>query len=222
MSDEVQNAVVLRLNDACSRWHFRKMRQFGNAMLARPTNGGSQVVDIGMIRSGAGIGVVVGVGIRVDGVEERVNRYQTAYTPFPVPKRLGERTLTIGAELGQLIDGRQRRREVMAVAAVDEVVAEVTREIEGYGLPWLDRFSDLREVYRTLAADDDEAQRMCPVAYARAMRAIALAAQLGVAADDVRALVTRKLNAVKQAGDAMLPLVERFSEELTPSVGQAH
>lgn len=114
------------------------------------------------------------VGVRFDGVERKVAAYQE-HLPFVTEKDLA-RSRTLGTRLGWSAGGFWRKKwYIKDEPGVLSALKGVTRLVRKTGIPFLEKFSQLEEAMRVLAADDKEAQRLTMPDANRAQLAIAMA-----------------------------------------------
>ncbi len=135
---------------------------------------GRWIFHVAFVPHDAHFDVTGDVAIRIDAVEDVVNRGNTALLA-----RDRKRTATIGAELGNIADGRQRRWTVRTATDLIDVAASVVREFETFGLPYLERYSNLETMLEAISREDRSSWLHAPIHDARWKRAVALAVVLG-------------------------------------------
>ncbi len=135
----------------------------------RRTEVGWWTVHLGFVEHPADFDVTVDVAIRVDAVETMINSSDKG-----LRKRARERTATVGIELGNLIDGRQRRWTVVAGNELPQIAISIAREVEDFGLPYLRRLSNLEQMLEVLKANDASAWKHSPIHGVRCKAVLAL------------------------------------------------
>ena len=122
--------------------------------------------------------VAADVGLRVDAVEEML------LPAIAGRKRQRSRSATVGAEIGNIADGRWHEWYVRPTDDHDAIADEIVHAFVSFGIPYLARLSDLQELLGALAQDGSAAVFYNPIPSSRCRRAIALALLLG---DNARA-----------------------------------
>ena len=110
------------------------------------------------------------VAIRFDEVEHLVNQYKDFLTDAEKNK-----TCTLGAELGNIREGRPMRWTLNNLEDIDSIAGSILKAFETIGLPYLDTYSSMERTYEALIGDDRSAWLHSPFHDERALRAIALA-----------------------------------------------
>ncbi len=114
------------------------------------------------------------VAIRVDKVENLVNADNKVLS-----RREKSETATIGAELGNIADHRQKRWTVASASDLESTARSLITEFAKFGIPYLERFSDLETMLEALADNQPSGWLHSPVHASRCKRAVALALVLG-------------------------------------------
>lgn len=114
--------------------------------------------------------ITISVSIRVNKVEEIINN-SNGY----LKKSEQSKTSTIGCELGNLSNGFQKRYEVFEDTKLDNVVNEIIESIKKHAFPFIEKYSNLYNIYSIVLKDDKESWMVSPVHYHRAQSAIVLA-----------------------------------------------
>ena len=151
---------------------------------------GAWVVHVSVIKHESDLDLTMDVAVRVDAVENCINRWNTGLTA--ADKR---RTVTVGAELGNIVDGRNRRWTIAAPSACTDVAEGMVEEFEKFGVPYLTRMSNLEAMLDSIASIDRSSWLHSPIHGVRGKKAVALALVLG-------------------KRDLALELVERFTAVL--------
>lgn len=161
---------------------------------------------MGFIPHEVEVDVTANVAIRVDAVEDLINR-----NTLLLSTRDQRRTATMGIELGNLADHRQRRWTLGKREDVEAVASGILHEFEKFGLPYLERFSDLGAMFEVLSRNDQSAWLHSPIHSARCERAVALGLVLG-RRDAARAVADSCIAFLAERGD---PGLRGFKESLT-------
>lgn len=74
---------------------------------------------------------------------------------------------TVGVELGNLADGRQKRWTLAGPGDLEPVANDLVRWFEEFGEPFLLRYSDLHELIAVLEEGGREAGLICPISARR-------------------------------------------------------
>src|SRR2546422_1220772 len=132
---------------------------------------GRWILHISFIDHESDFHVTADVAIRVNAVEDLVHRGLGSPTTR-------SRTATIGAELGNIADHRQRRWAVTRSEEINAVVEALVSEFKKFGLPYLQQYSDLKKMLDLLSPNDQSAWLHAPIHLRRCMSAVALAVVL--------------------------------------------
>jgi hypothetical protein len=125
------------------------------------------------------------VAIRINAVEDIVNRYDTKRTPAEKRK-----SMTIGGELGNISAGRPLRWTVPDVRGALKICDQLLDAFEKIGLAFLRAHSDVAAVHHVLTSPGPRAALLAPVLGSRYMRVVASAHVLG-ATSDIERLINR-------------------------------
>jgi hypothetical protein len=117
--------------------------------------------------------VAASVGLRVDAVEEML------VPAIPERKRQRTRSATVGAEIGNIADGRWHEWYIRPTDDHDAVADEIVHAFVSFGIPYLERLSDLEALLGALSQDGPAAVFYNPMPSSRCRRAVALALLLG-------------------------------------------
>jgi hypothetical protein len=165
---------------------------------------------LAFIRHETDFDVTADVAVRVDAVEELVN----ASTPY-LPAKIKNTTATVGADLGNLDTGAQRRWTIADKADIEAVASAIVSDFLRIGIPYFDRFHDLDTLFSMLRRNDQEAWLHCAIHHARCMRAVALAVVLK--RREVRSLIEAEAAFLSKRNDFGLAEFEQFASAVTSS-----
>ncbi len=116
--------------------------------------------------------VTADVAIRFDQVEELISRYMN--DPL-LTKSEKTNTFTLGCELGNLSEGRQRR---WTLACSDDILGVAESVLEAFakiGIPYIETYSDPQKALEVLSGDGPASWLHSPLHGERAKRAVAMA-----------------------------------------------
>jgi hypothetical protein len=181
----------------------------------KPVSGGRWVLHISFIPHEGEFDLTADVAIRIDAVEDLVLRDNTAMLA-----KDKKRTATIGAELGNIADGRQRRWTVGSSTDIDLSAASVLKEFEAFGLPYLQRYSNLQTMLAAITSDDRSSWLHSPIHDARLKRALAVAVVLGQLAT-AREIAERGSEFLRSRKDPGAASFEAFARGMIPGTAEA-
>lgn len=142
--------------------------------------------------------VTADVALRFNAVEDLVNRYDTKLS-----KAESRRSMTMGAELGNLSEGRPMRWTISDLGEIAEVGHRVLDVFGRIGLPFLQAHNDLVSLHKLLAGETALTRLVAPILGPRYMRAIATACLLG-AFDEARTRASQYEAALLKEDDLYL------------------
>jgi hypothetical protein len=158
---ELRNELLLRLDDRLHPLGFRLRKTLRD--FRREVRGCSQFLHIAFINHPSDFDVTADVAVRHHPVENMLNEERTYLKESE--KKL---TATVGAELGNILGIGQHRWTVANERDIPIVVDGVVNHFEKVGLPFLERFTSLEEVFRVLSVNRSEALLVCPLPEKRA------------------------------------------------------
>ncbi len=172
---------------------------------------GRWAVHVGLIDHEADVDITVDVAIRFDEVEH----IAVSDSPLLNAKDRAA-TFTLGVELGNLVDGRQRRWTLRSAANVADVAQDIVKIIRDFGLPYLERFSDLETALALLSGSGREAWLHSPFHEPRYRRAIALALLLGKE-ERAKEIAIEGETFLRSRADPSLPALKHFVSRVLPT-----
>ncbi len=137
----------------------------------KKTDFGKLIFQLGAIPHVTDVDIIVNLGIRHDALQELVHESDIFV------RNGGKGTSSVGAELGNISQGNQRRWTLASEEDVPEVAASITEAFDSIALPYFERFSSLEAILDVTSGEDSWIH--CPFHDARAKRAIAAAFLLG-------------------------------------------
>lgn len=150
---------------------------------------------------------IADVALRVDAVQEMIHQDDALSSKEKLE------TATFGCELGNLSEGKQRRWKVASEADVKAVVASIETALVSIVLPYIERYSNLDEMFSVLSRNDRDAWLHSPFHHYRAMRALALAIVLGKR-DRVESIIKESEAFMKSINDPNLRFFQSFANKM--------
>ncbi len=183
---------------------------------SKKTPFGQATFHLAFIKHEDDFDVTADIGIRFDQVEELVNRDDKLLT-----KSDKAETYTIGSELGNLSEDRQKRWTVASADDVPILADSVTDSFRKVALPYVENFSDAKRVLEILSGDGPDSWLHSPLHDARAKRAVCMA--LTMYDEDVaRKLAKAKLLFLEQRKDFGLSSFRAFLENIGFTTSPPH
>ncbi len=163
-------AFLSRLAQELAKRGYRTTKKDPNTFTRKHPGGRMDVLHVGLVRHGdEDFDATLDCGLRVDAAERLVGELTGMDT---------RDSTTMGNEVGNLVDGKQRRWKVAAAEDVDAAVAAVLQAAETIAFPLFEKNSDPARALATLR-DPVEGPRHSPFDARRYIRALALAAVAG-------------------------------------------
>ncbi len=169
---------------------------------------GRAMVHLSFINHVIDFDVTVDVGIRLDELEDMINQGYSRLT-----ENEKKNTATIGVELGNLTQGKQKRWTIASESDIDTVVIEIVDEVRNVAIPYIEKFSDLENVLEICRRDDPEAWDNSPIDYKRAINAIGLAKLMGKN-ELLESLIKDKTKYLQEQNDYGLPIFLEFVKKI--------
>jgi hypothetical protein len=136
----------------------------------------SWIVHIGFVKHQSDVDATIDLAIRFEAVER-------ALVAIGFARPGGA---TVGAELGNIVDGRPRRGTLEDVSEAPVVAKGMTAEVEKFAMPWFARHMVLDQLLTLLLQNDQESWLVSPHHVKRWLSAVALAMHLGTAGRAVK------------------------------------
>jgi len=174
----------------------------------RKTPFGRQTFHVSFIRHAHDCDVTADVAIRIDALEDLLNEWNGTLS-----KSERKQTHSMGAELGNISEGRQRRWSLASEDDIPEAVPSVMALFESVGLPYLERYSNLEQALADLSGDDRASWLHSPFHDLRAERATGLAFVLGHH-EGLDELIATKTRFLRERNDPGLDRFLAFAKEL--------
>lgn len=125
---------------------------------------------LSFIRSIDCFDITLNVAVRFEKVEEMVFRASKQ-----ISKKAKRLTATIGLDVSNYTEGSRKRWHVDGETDLDETAQAISNYFSKYGLPYLEKFSDVETAFGVLKSETKEAWLHSPVHHMRAKRALAFA-----------------------------------------------
>ncbi len=174
----------------------------------RKTPFGRQTFHVSFIKHAHDCDVTADVAIRIDALEDLLNERNEALS-----KSERKQTHSMGAELGNISEGRQRRWTLASEDDIPQVVSSMISLFESVGLPYLETYSNLERALEALSGDDQASWLHSPFHDLRAQLAIGLAFVLG-RHERLDALIAAKTQFLKDRNDPGLDRFLAFAKDL--------
>lgn len=118
--------------------------------------------------------VTASVAVRFNELEDLINEGNDLLS-----KAEKKGTFSLGADLGNISEGKQKRWTVASPGDVEGVCQSIMDAFVAIGIPYLEKYTDIETALEAFSRDDEEAWLYSPFHDARAKRAIGLAFLLG-------------------------------------------
>ena len=174
----------------------------------RETPFGRQTFHVNFIKHAHDSDVTADVAIRIDALEDLLNEWNATLS-----KAERKQTHSMGAELGNISQGRQRRWSLASEDDIPEVVSSVMALFESVGLPYLEKYSDLEQALQALSGDGQASWLHSPFHDLRAQLAIGLAFVLGHH-ERLDELIAAKARFLRERKDPGLDRFLAFAKEI--------
>lgn len=169
---EVKHRLLAEVGDRL-REHGFALRA-GDQSFVRKRPSGRSAFHLAFIDHESDFDVTADVAVRFDDVEELVH----GQNPL-LSARARKETYTLGAELGNLADGRQRRWSVLGESDLPRIADDIYAWFLRFGLPYIERYSSRENALSALSDNGPTGWKHSPVHLLRCQRALALAGSLG-------------------------------------------
>jgi hypothetical protein len=179
---------------------------------SRKTSFGRQTFHVSFIKHAHDCDITADVAIRINALEDLLNEWNATLS-----KAERKQTHSMGAELGNITEGRQRRWTLVSEDDIPETVASVMALFESVGLPYLEKYSNLEQALEAVSGDDRASWLHSPFHDLRANRAVGLAFVLGHH-ERLDELIAGKARFLRERND---PGLDRFLAFATEIKGRA-
>lgn len=208
----LQEALLTKLDAELSGFGFRL--NLAKRVFRSRRHFGSVTITLNTIKHGnIDFDVTGNVGLRIDAVEEVVNKYNTMATDADKAS-----TVTIGSEFGNIINGCQKRWTVKDDGDIDGVSNEFLQNVKMIAIPYIDKYSNLRNTLEVLSGNTPSSWLHSPSHGDRCRRALALAYILQDS-QKIKFLIEANTIFLKSRNDYSLRSFELLVKELTSSKG---
>ena len=180
-------AILLNKDDFEKRIYGQSIR--------KPIVNGIAAVHFSFINHEDNFDITVDVGIRYNELENMKNEDVTYLTT-----KEKSNTFTIGAELGNMSIGQQKRWRVYSIDDIDLVTSSMYEDIKNVIFPFIEKYSSREKAFNLCIKDDLEANLFCAFDDNRAINAIGLALILNKD-DQLKELVLKKKKYLEDKND---------------------
>jgi hypothetical protein len=140
----------------------------------KDNHSGKSAFHVSFIKHRGDVDLTADVAIRIEALEELVNADDAG-----ISAKDSKATFSIGAELGNLSDGKPQRWTLVTPDDVPSVVPSIVAAFESIGLPFLSRYADPKAALELLVRNDTQSRRVSPIAVLRWKQIVGLALLLG-------------------------------------------
>lgn len=136
---------------------------------------GQWTVHIAFIpHRGVDLSISPSVSIRIDAVEDLANQHRNN-----LPAQVARRTATLGADLSNLSDTVPMRWTMVSLEDAAPVAEAICSDVRRIGYPFLERYSDMGNVFKLLSSSDSRDWWQAPGNDTRCNAAVTLAFLMG-------------------------------------------
>jgi hypothetical protein len=198
----LQSALINKFQIGLSEYGFSACEQKGSFEKHMPSS--SWVFRLGFIKHELDVDAIASISVRLASLEELLSQ-------IDITKQ--SNGFSLGCELGNLLDHRQKRWTMTSREDVEIVYKSILAMFVTTGVPYLEHFSIMHNALEIFSRDDKMGWLHCPVHVERAKRAIGAAFLLG---NDtlLRELIQRKTAFLESRNDPDLPLFNRIKDNL--------
>lgn len=158
----------------------------------KPVQNGRAAVHLSFIDHETDFDVTVDFAVRIDKLEELKNKDNTY-----LKEKEKKETATIGVELGNLIEGNQKRWTISSEEDIEKVADEIYSKIVEEGIPYIDKYSNLDNILFVCLKDDEDSMLHSPFGDDRAINAVGLAKMLN--RGDIKEIISKKKMYLKES-----------------------
>jgi len=188
-----------------SGYRFKSARR----SFERSTDCGKVSFHLAFINHPNDFDITADIAIRFDALEDMLN----AHRPYLSEKKK-KGTFSMGTELGNWIEGRQKRWSVRAESDVPPAVAAILKTFRAHGEPYLEKYSNPENAYAVLSGDEETAFRHSSTRELTALRSVGLAKIL--ARPEISDLIEKHRELLAKKRDRGLPNFLEFVKAEVP------
>jgi hypothetical protein len=160
---ELKKEIVGKLKLGMAEYGFAYK---GNGMdFERIMRGVRWSFRLGFIKHTSDFDVIASIAVGIDALENLIYEDEPSFLPG----------YSLGAELGNISEGKQRRWNICTEEDIGPVSISILKTFLDVGLPYLERYSVMKNALEAFSGDDRSAWLHSPFHDERAKRAIALA-----------------------------------------------
>lgn len=169
---ELQDASLVELDDQLATYGFKRPARSQSYYRKAPW--GRSAFHISYIKHRTDCDLTADVAVRIDELEQLVN----ANNPS-IAEAERNKTFSLGAELGNISEGRPKRWTLATLEDVTRVVPSVMAMFREVGLPYIERYASLQNAFEALRPNDRASWLHSPFHGERCRQIVALALLLG-------------------------------------------
>ncbi|MCG1025142.1 hypothetical protein [Dehalobacter sp.] len=207
MNDKKQakNIILQKISTYLIQYGFDK--KIHGQSFWKPIVEGRAMVHLSFINHENDFDITVSVSIRFDALEELINADNALLKP---KEKL--MTSSIGVELGNLTEGRQKRWSIYDESDVDPAVKSICEITDDAAIPYIEKYKNIETTYEMMLRDDQEIFTFAPLHHRRAMNAVGLAKLLGK--DNIQEIGEAKRKFLSERNDYGLGMFNKFLEKI--------
>lgn len=205
MTDHLENMKKDLIKSVRELVRLHGFRSQGASSFYRDEQFGKSAFLIGFVEHEDSFDVTADVGLRVEDVENLINAHDHRLT-----EKEKSRTMTAGADLGNIAEGSQLRFTVARPEDVPTVAKSLCEALEEIGLPYIARFKDLEGLFDALSSNDYSASLHSPINYKRCERVVALALVLKKDEEELERTIRNCERYLSESDDPGLSLYRDF------------
>ena len=169
---ELQDALLVELDDQLATYGLKRPARSQSYYRKEPW--GKTAFHVSFIKHRTDCDLTADVAVRIDELEKLVN----ANNPR-IAASERNKTFSLGAELGNISEGRPKRWTLATLEDVKRVVPSVMATFQTVGLPYIERYASLQNAFEALTPNDRASWLHSPFHGERCKQIVALAFLLG-------------------------------------------
>lgn len=165
---ELQESLLKSLSVAVEKYGFAGKLREQSFYAAKPFGWGA--FHLAFIPHSTDFDVTTDVALRIAAVEDLVSQSRESLS-----KKEKKQTATMGCELGNLSEGKQKRWTVAKESDVKKAAVEIETALKTIAIPYIEHYSDLQQAFAVLSGNERTSWLHSPFHSERCQRALALA-----------------------------------------------
>jgi len=165
---ELQDALLVELDKALTEYGLKRPAR--SQSFYGKTPWGRSAFHVAFIKHRDDCDVTADVAVRIDDLEQLVN----ANNPG-IAESERKKTFSLGAELGNICEGTQKRWTLAGRPDVELVASSILTAFRNVGLPYIEKYANPQSAYEAIRANDHASWLHSPFHGERCRQIIALA-----------------------------------------------